>query len=120
VIRTAVFTVLACGALSLSALAAPAFAFETQSAPAPKAGGAFTDLRMLQGMMPGTTSAAFHFGPAEAPAVAPDLQQTPKPTVIYELKGGKPSDRIDVTDPRDNPFLQQFDASPSRPSQIAH
>jgi hypothetical protein len=115
VIRTAVFTVLA-----LSALAAPAFAFEAQSAPAPKVGGAFSDLRMFQGMMPGTTSAAFHFGPAEPQALTPDQPQSHQPTVVYELKGGKPSDQIDVTDSRDNPFMPQFQASPSRSSQIAH
>jgi len=115
-IRTAALAMLALGAM-----AAPAFAFETQTAPAPKGGGAaFSDLRILQGMMPGTTSTAFHFGPAQAQSLTPDLPDSKKPTVVYELKGGKPADRIDATDPRDNPFMPQFRASASRSSQIAH
>jgi hypothetical protein len=115
VIRTAVLT-----ALALSALAAPAFAFETQSVPAPKADAQFTDMRIFQGMMPGTTSAAFHFGPAEAPAMVPDMPQSKKPTVTYELTGGKASDKIDVTDPRDNPFMPHLGPSASRSPEIAH
>jgi hypothetical protein len=115
VIRTAVLTVLALGAL-----AAPAFAFEVQSAPAPHVDAGFNDLRILQRMMPGTTTAAFHFGPAEPPALVPDQPESKKPTVIYELKGGKASDRIDVTDPRDNPFMPQFERSSSRSSDAAH
>jgi hypothetical protein len=115
VIRTAVLSVLVLGALS-----APAFAFETQSAAAPKVSADFTDTRIFQGMMPGTTSAAFHFGPAEAPAMVPDQPESKKPTVVYELKGGKPADRIDVTDPRDNPFMPQFGPAPSRSPEIAH
>jgi hypothetical protein len=115
VIRTAVLSVIALGAL-----AAPACAFETQSAPAPKVDAAFTDMRIFQGMTPGTTSAAFHFGPAEPQAMVPGQPESKKPTVVYELKGGKPSDRIDVTDPRDNPFMPQFGPSPGGASQIAH
>lgn len=114
-IRTA-----ALAALALGVLAAPAFAFETQSAPAPKVDAAFSDMRIFQGMVPGTTTAAFHFGPAEAPALVPDQPQSKKPTVIYELKDGKPADRIDITDPRDNPFMPQFGPSAGRSSQTAH
>lgn len=105
-IRTAVLAVLALGAM-----AAPALAFESHSAPAPHVDAAFTDTRMFQGMMPATASEPFHFGPAEPRGLVPDEQQSKRPTVVYELKGGKPADRIDVTDPRDNPFLPQADRS---------
>jgi hypothetical protein len=115
-IRTAALTVLALGAM-----AAPAFAFETQSAPAPKGGGsAFADSRIFGGMAPTTTSTPFHFGPAEAPAMVPDQPEAKKPMVVYELKGGKPADRIDVTDPRDNPFMSPLPPLSSRSSEIAH
>ena len=110
-IRTAALAVLALGAM-----AAPALAFETRSAPAPKMSADFTDTRIFSGMMPDAASEPFHFGPAEAQALSPDQQQTKKPTVIYELKGGKPSDRIDVTDSRQNPFMLQ----PARPAEAAH
>ena len=112
-IRTAVFA-----ALALGALAAPAFAFETQSAPAPHVDAAFSDLSILGNMMPGTTAAAFHFGPSEPQAMVPDRQESKKPTVVYELKAGKSADRIDVADPRDNPFMPQSERSASA-SQIA-
>ncbi len=112
-IRTAVFA-----ALALSALAAPAFAFETQSVPAPHVDAAFTNLGILGGMMPGTTNTAFHFGPAEPQALVPDHQDSKKPTVVYELNGGKSEKRIDVADPRDNPFMPQF-GPPAAPSQVA-
>ena len=112
-IRTAVFA-----ALALGALAAPAFAFETQSAPAPHVDAAFTNLSILGNMMPGMVSEAFHFGPAEAPALAPDQPAVKKPTVVYELNGDKSEKRIDVVDPRDNPFMPQFERSAS-PSQVA-
>jgi hypothetical protein len=114
-IRTAALAV-----LTLGAMTAPAFAFGTQSVPAPKGGGAFSDLGILQGMMPRTTSAAFHFGPAEPPALVPDRQESSKPTVVYELKGDKSAGQLDVTNARDNPFMTQFGPSTSRSPQIAH
>lgn len=114
-IRTAALAVLALGAM-----AAPALAFEGHSAPAPHVDSAFTDPRIFAGMVPETTSEAFHFGPAEPQALAPDLPQTTKQTVIYELKGGKAGDRIDVTDPRDNPFMPQLERSASQPVEAAH
>ena len=113
-IRTAVLAT-----LTLGALAAPAFAFETQSVPAPKVDAPFSDMRTFQGMTPGTTAAAFHFGPAEAQALVPDMPQSKKPTVVYELKGGKAADQIDVTDPRDNPFMPHLGRSASGSSEIA-
>lgn len=101
-IRTVVLSALALSA----ALAAPALAFEVRQAPAPRAGAAlFGDTRMLVGMMPATTSEAFRFGPSD--------QAVPKSsTVVYELKAGKPADHVDVTDPRDNPFMPQPERSP--------
>jgi hypothetical protein len=120
VIRTAVLATLTLSALSLSALAAPAFAFETQSVPAPKVDAPFTNMGVFQGMTPGTTTAAFHFGPAEPQALTPDLPQSKKPTVVYELPGGKAADRIDVTDPRDNPFMPRLGSSAGRSPEIAH
>src|SRR5947209_3316836 len=102
-IRTAVLAVLALGVL-----AAPALAFEVKQAPAPHAGAAFSDLGTLSRMMPAATSEAFRFGPA-------DQKLTAQPKVIYELKTDKPSDRVDVTNPRDNPFMAQ----PERPDRSA-
>ena len=95
-IRIAVLSVIALGAL-----AAPALAFETQSVPAPRSeASGFTNQGKLLGMMPAVASEAFRFGPSD--------QAKPKgPTVIYELKAGKPAEQIDVTDPRDNPFMPQ-------------
>ncbi len=110
-IRTAVFA-----ALALGALAAPAFAFETQSVPVPKMGGAFSDRGIFRGMMPGTTGKAFHFGPAEPQPLVPQLQASKKPTVIYEIKDGRTADRVDVTDPRQNPFMPQ----PERSAEAVH
>jgi hypothetical protein len=115
VIRTAVLA-----AFAVSALATSAFAFGTQSVPAPRVGADFTDASMLRGMMPATASEPFHFGPAEPQALAPDLPQSNKATVIYELKGGKPADHIDVTDPRDNPFLPQPERRAARSTEASH
>jgi hypothetical protein len=114
-IRTAVFA-----ALALSAIAAPTLAFETHSAPAPKVSSDFTDARMLAGMMPATTSEAFHFGAAEPQPLNPDQPTTKKETVIYDISSGKPAAQVDVTDPRDNPFLPQTRNSADRASQAAH
>jgi hypothetical protein len=115
VIRTAVLA-----ALALGALATPALAFGAHSAPAPRVGDDFTDTSMLRGMTPATASEPFHFGPAEPQALAPDLPQSKKATVIYELKGGKPADHIDVTDPRDNPFLPQPERPAVRSPEASH
>ena len=95
-IRTAVLS-----ALALGAFAAPALALEVQSVPAPHGEGShFSDTRGIARMMTAVTSEAFRFGPSEQ-AVSKG------PKVVYELKGGKPADRIDVTDARDNPFMPQ-------------
>ncbi len=103
-IRTAVLSVLALGAL-----ASPALAFGVQSVAAPHNESHFNDLRGLARLMPDSTSEAFRFGPSD--------QAAPKDSkVVYELKGGKPADRIDVTDPRDNPFMPQ----PERSAEAAH
>jgi hypothetical protein len=115
VIRTAVFA-----ALALGAIAAPALAFEAHSAPAPKVSADFTDTRMLAGMMPATTSEPFHFGAAEPRPLNPDQPTTKKETVIYELSSGKPAAQVDVTDPRDNPFMPQNWSSADRASKAAH
>jgi len=104
-IRTAVLAI-----LTLGALAAPALAFEVKQAPAPRTSAGFGDTRGITRMMPAATSETFRFGPADQ-AGAPK-----EPKVIYELKTGKPSDRVDVTDPRDNPFMAQ----PERADRSAH
>ena len=98
-------------ALGLGLLATPALAFEVKQAPAPRAGegAAFGDFGMLSRMMPAATSEAFRFGPAEQ-------KTAEQPKVIYELKAGKSSDRVDVTNARDNPFMPQ----PERSSRSAH
>jgi hypothetical protein len=105
VIRTAVLSVIALGVL-----ATPALALEVQSVPAPHAAGGsnFNGAKLL-GMMPAVASEAFRFGPS-------DQAQPKGPTVIYELKSGKPAEQIDVTNARDNPFMPQ----PERPARPAH
>ena len=114
-IRTAVLA-----AFALGAVAAPALAFESHSAPAPKVDAAFTDTRVFAGMLPGTTSEPFHFGAAEAKPLTEAQAAAPKkPTVIYELGAGKPAAQIDVTDPRDNPFLPQSERSSVRSADAA-
>lgn len=102
-IRTAALAVFALGAL-----AAPALALEHTSMPAPQSSGDhllnFTDQRMFAAMMPGSTNETAHYGQP--------VQD--KPTVIYELHpDGKTADRVDVTDPRDNPFMAQPERSPN-------
>ena len=99
-IRTTAFAVLALGAL-----ATPALALEVHQVPAPKADAPhFSDTRMFAAMMPGSTNETAHFGQP--------IQD--KPTVIYELHpDGKQADRVDVTDPRDNPFMAQAERSPN-------
>ncbi len=114
-IRTAVLA-----ALALGALATPALALEAHSAPAPKVSSDFSDTRVFQGMTPGTTSAPFHFGPAEPQALAPDLPESKKATVVYDVSSGKPADTIDVTDPRDNPFMLQPARSSRQSPEASH
>jgi hypothetical protein len=115
VIRTAVLA-----AIALGAFAAPALAFESHSAPAPTVSAAFTDTRIFAGMLPQTTSEPFHFGASEPQPLTSDQAAAKRPTVVYELGAGKPSARIDVTDPRDNPFLPQPEPQAGRSSQGAH
>jgi len=104
VIRTAVL------AIAIGALAAPALALEAHQAPAPRGDTSpFLNGSRLLGMMPAVASEAFRFGPSE--------QAQPRgPTVVYEVKGGKPSEQIDVTNARDNPFMPQSE----RRSGAAH
>ena len=99
-IRTAALAILALGVL-----ATPALALEVHMAPAPKTDAPhFSDMRMLEAMMPGSTNETAHFGQP--------VQD--KPTVIYELHpDGKHADQVDVTDPRDNPFMAQPERSPN-------
>jgi len=102
VIRTAVFAALTVAAAS------PAFAFEHTTAAAPKgdSGAAFVHLDSVMRLAPAGASEAFRFGGT----------QHDRPTVVYELPKDKPADRIDVTNPRDNPFMPQptHAAAPAR------
>ena len=108
-IRTAVVAV-----LTLGALATPALAFEIQSAPAPRTDAPhIVNGGKILGMMPAVASEAFRFGSS-------DQAQTKGSTVVYDLSSGKPSDRIDVTDPRDNPFMMQPERSSRRTPPAAH
>jgi hypothetical protein len=108
VIRTAIIAAFVLGAAS------PALAFETHSVPAPGADAPhFVNGAKILGMMPAVVSEPFRFGPS-------DQAQTKGATVIYELKGGKPADTIDVTDPRDNPFMFQPERSAKRSPDAAH
>jgi hypothetical protein len=115
-IRTAVLA-----AFALGALATPALAFGVSSAPAPRFDTpGFVNGAKVLGMMPGTTSEPFHFGPAEPQPLAPDLQDSKKPTVVYDLSSGRPADHVDVTDPRDNPFMPQPERPSRRSAQASH
>ena len=98
-IRTAVFAALALAAAS------PALAFEHTSVPAPKgdSGAGFVHMDSVMRLAPAGASEPFRFGAA----------QQDKPTVVYELPKGKPADRIDVTNPRDNPFMLQPEHKPA-------
>ena len=108
-IRTAVLA-----ALALGALAAPALAFETHSAAAPSSEGPhFVNGGKVLSMMPAVASEAFRFGPS-------DQAQAKGSTVVYDLSSGKPADHVDVTDPRDNPFMPQPERSSRRSPQAAH
>lgn len=77
--------------------ASPALAYSTQQAPAPH------------------DSSRLHFGIAAVERLAPSgvsstaLRDAAKPTdaktVIYPLPAGKPAARLDVNDPKNNPFM---------------
>jgi hypothetical protein len=103
VIRTAVFATI------LAAAASPALAFGVSSAPAPKTSG---------------DAAFFHMGAVErlAPAGVTEIpefgrgREAKGQTVIYDLSKGKPADNLDLTKPRDNPFMLQ----PERKAAPAH
>jgi hypothetical protein len=108
VIRTAVLA-----ALAIGALATPALAFETHLAPAPSSVTPhFVNGAKILGMMPAIASEPFRFGPS-------DQAQAKGSTVVYDISSGKASDRIDVTDPRDNPFLPQLERTPRQSPQTA-
>jgi len=109
----------ALAAVALGAMAMPALALETHLAPAPHASAAFTNMRIFTGMLPETTSEPFHFGAAEPRPLTPDQPAISKPTVIYDVGAGKPASRIDITDPRDNPFMPQFERA-NRAPDAAH
>ncbi len=91
------FAVPAFAVLAVAAAASPALAFSTQQGPAPH------------------DSSRAHFGMGAVEHLAPSgvssktLRDPAKPTdakmVVYELPAGKPGERIDVNDPKDNPFL---------------
>jgi hypothetical protein len=109
VIRTAVLT-----AFALGALAAPALAFETHSAAAPGADTPhFVNGGKVLNMMPAVASETFRFGPS-------DQAQAKGSTVVYDLSSGKASDHVDVTDPSDNPFMPQPERSSKASPKSAH
>jgi hypothetical protein len=102
VIRTAVLATL------LASTALSALAFERTSIPASQASGPgsrihFTDFAGVARLAPEGATEPFRFGGA----------QQDKATVVYELPKGKPAGRIDVTSPRDNPFMAQPEAAPA-------
>lgn len=108
-IRTAVLA-----AVALGAFAAPALAFETHSAPAPSADAPhFVNGGKVFSMMPAVASEPFRFGPSEQ-------AQVKGSTVVYDLSSGKPADHVDVTDPRDNPFMLQPERPSRRSAQASH
>ena len=87
-------------ALTLAAAAAsPALAYSTQQIQAPhNSRHEFGGMSGIAHMMPGSASTPMH-----EPAKPTDAK-----TVIYELPAGKAAARIDVTDPKNNPFLARY------------
>lgn len=108
-IRAAVVTTFALGVL-----ATPALAFESHSAPAPSAETPhFVNGGKVLSMMPAVATEAFRFGPS-------DQARTKGDTVVYDLSSGKAADHVDVTDPRDNPFMPQPERSSRSSPKTAH
>ena len=80
-----------------SAAASPALAYSTQSMPAPH------------------DSVRHEFGVAATMRLAPasvssnDIREAAKPTaaktIVYQIPAGKPADRLDISDPKNNPFM---------------
>jgi len=108
VIRTAVLAAL------LLAAASPALAaYGHSSVPAPQAEGASrfaaVNYGLVSRLMPGTTAEPLRFGDETAHPAGP--------TVIYALPDGKPAAQIDVTDPRQNPFMAQPERKPATPAR---
>jgi hypothetical protein len=64
-------------------------------------------------MMPAVASEPFRFGPS-------DQAQAKGSTVVYDLSAGKSADHVDVTDPRDNPFMPQPERRSTRSREAAH
>ena len=91
-IRTALF------AAVILAAASPALAFEHTSVPAPKAdGGAhFLNFGGVARLLPDSAAEPFRFG---------DEQKPKGETFIVEVGKGKAAGRMDVNDPRQNPFM---------------
>lgn len=86
-------------ALAAFALAAasPALAFERASIPAPKADSPrFLNFGGVARLLPDGASEPFRFG---------EEQKSKADTKIVEVGKGKPGGRIDVNDPRQNPFM---------------
>ena len=108
-IRTAVLA-----AFALGVLAAPALAFETHAASSPSSDTPhFVNGGKVLNMMPAVASETFRFGPS-------DQAQAKGSTVVYDLSSGKSADRVDVTDPRDNPFMPQPERTAKASPQSAH
>jgi hypothetical protein len=99
VIRTAVFAAL------VLAAASPALAFEHTTVAAPKGdnGASFIHLDPVMRLAPAGASEPFRFGGE------PQKNQT----VVYDVSKGKPAARLDVTNPRDNPFMLQPEHAPA-------
>jgi hypothetical protein len=100
VIRTAVFT-------AVLLAASPALAFGTFSAPAPKDVGniaPFVHLSAVEHLAPAGVSEIPEFGRSRP---AKDAM------VVYDLTKGKPASHVDLTSPRDNPFMPQPERAPA-------
>ena len=63
---------------------------------------------MFTNMMSASTAEEYRMRDSNAPA--------PKDTVIYDLSKGKPADRVDVNNSKDNPFMAQPERV-SKPAQ---
>ena len=91
-IRAAVLTI-AFGALA----AWPALAYTSQQKVAPRVEARFTDTSVFLHIVPGASNSAFWR----------DNPKAQSGTVVYDLSKGKAADRLNVTDPHDNPFMPQ-------------
>lgn len=91
------------------AAASPALALERTSVPAPKSDSPhFLNFGGVARLLPDGASEPFRFG---------DEQKPKSDTVIYDVSKGRTAASVDVTDPRQNPFMAQPEHKAAAPAK---